>query len=469
MHNNLDKFVKEKFQEREFEFNEAHWQGAVNLIEHNEKWKFWKSFGWAAFGVALFFAGGIGGYWLSTSNQTDTTELNTNNAIVQNNTLTEQQQNNQMATLDLSETQETTSNNSIAEATILNSTQVQKSNNTITSSTNTNNAETTLSNNKATNISNINQQSNLSVTSATKTNSTSISLPSTLNNANSGASNATTSAMVAEPSISESTTKAISKIETSKEEAILKPVQKNALPLLAQSIEMWTLSPLAGEEVALSIQESNTTHPIIDKRPKKFFAGLTAGATHYISSGNFTGGMAGLTFKYKLKSQLSLNADLVYHYRPGDYTPTSVVSNVNYGFGRSGEVRELQANNLHYLELPIYAQYQINKHHLEAGVAPSYLLGAKGEINQYMDLDNPTLAAPQPVTLSEGWLEDESFKQWNANLMLGYQYGLTDRFTLGLRANYTLGGITNNIKLDNINSVKQPKLYFNLSAKWFMF
>jgi len=455
MQNNLDKFFNEKFQEREFEFNEAHWQGAAAMIETGEKMKFWKNFAWAAVSVALFFAGGIGSYYYSQSDSAETVIAQDNSQTITSPTLTnEKGDNNQLATLDVPSS--SSSPEAIA-GSKLNTTTTVESNATLNNNLTTKQAGT---------ITSGIQTNNTSLTQTEQTSTTTSSQPSTtlFSKANSTTSNEVTGSL-AEQSISERGTDAISKIDARESEAIHKPI----LSLIAQSIDNQALTPLDLTTGELSIQENSITHPVIDGTPQRFFAGVTAGGSHYPSSGNFTGAQAGLTFKYKLKSQLSLNADLLYHYRPGEFSFFSRGTDISFkGFGSLKEEYLSKASHLSYFEIPVYLQYQLGKHHLEAGVGASYLAAVRGEVGKKVDLDNPNMPVAYERT-SQGWIDNYGYKSLNAQLILGYQFGLTDQLTIGLRANYTVGGIHNLNEIKDMQLNEQPKLFYNLSAKWYIF
>ncbi|MEL6845898.1 MAG: hypothetical protein AAFP02_22040, partial [Bacteroidota bacterium] len=341
MQNNLDNFFKEKFQEREFEFNEAHWEGAAGLIETGEKWKFWKNFAWATVSVGLFFAGGIGGYYFSqesdNSNSIDQQRANQQIVTAPGTTApkadTYEMKKEELAELSTAREATTAQNNSIGENT-----------NTII---NTNqNTTTTSTNNRTTS----NRQKPTSTLTSSQPSTTSLS--TTLSTTT---SEQEVSGQTAEQSISENATDAISKIEASAAEAIQKPVQSNnTLSLVAEQIEHLQLAPLGLSEADLQIKTVNPTHPIIEGKPQQFYAGITAGGVSYTNLGNFSGAQAGLTFKYRMRSQLSLNADLLYHYRPGDYSFFNRGTNLIFeNFGSRQEDILMRAKSLHSFELPV--------------------------------------------------------------------------------------------------------------------
>lgn len=430
MQNNLDKFVKGKFQEREFEFNAAHWEGAAALIEKDEQVKLWKNFGWASLAVVLFFAGGIGGYFLSGNNQT--TIVASNNSTQQSAISSNEDQTN----LSLLETSSTTSLNQ-------------------------NTTEHTTNDNIIGNTSSTTNQLNSIANSSNKTKESPTIIYSEQSNIAFVGQNISTTNLAEHsitPSIS-NRTDAQEKAKENTKEAILKPVSKAAT---TAALDYLALSPLANEANHENILQNNINHPIMDGRSQKLLKGIMLGGTTYATPSSTNIGMtAGLTMKYKLRPQISLNADLIYQYRSGNFSPVASTTNVNYSFGKKEIENQLLPTSLHYVELPVYLQYQIGSHFLEGGLSASYLVGVRGGIAQKDLLD----ANPNPIKIDNGtWLEKDGFKSMNAQVMLGYQFGLSQNASIGLRANYTLGGIQN-ISTD----IEQSKLYFSATAKWFLF
>ena len=429
MQNNLDKFVKEKFQEREFEFNAAHWEGAVELIEKDEQVKFWKNFGWASLAVILFFAGGIGGYFLSGNNQTTivASKDSTQQSAISSN---EDQTNlslietNSSSSLNQTTTEHTNNNNLTGNISTTNHL------NSIANSSNQTNESQTIINSEQSNIAYTDQ--NISRTNLAENSIT--------------------------PSISQTTDFQKKEKENTKE-AILKPVIKAAT---TAALDYLALSPLANEANNENILQNNINHPIMDGRSQKLLKGIIIGGTSYSTSSNTNIGLtAGLTMKYKLRPQISLNADLIYQYRPGTFSSVASTKDVNYSFGKKEIENHLLPTSLHYVELPVYLQYQVGRHFLEGGLSASYLVGVRGGIVRKDLLDTN----PNPLNIDKGtWLEKDGFKSMNAQVMLGYQFGLNQNASIGLRANYTLGGIQN-----VATEIQQSKLYFSATAKWFLF
>ena len=418
MHNNLDKFVRDKFQEREFEFNAAHWEAAAALIEKDEQLKFWKNFGWASLAVILFFAGGIGGYFFSGNNQATVVATNKTNNSEQSVIASSKDQISKSLLETSSPSLNTTEHTTLAD----------KTSNAFKQTAKQTKESHTIINSKQTNIA-----FSTDYISTTKLAEQSIMSPS---------SKTTDSQMEA---------KEITK------EAILKPVIKAA----ATAVDYLALSPLANEANQKDILQNNTSHPVIDGRSRKLLKGIILGGTSYTTSSNTNIGLtAGLSIKYKLRPQISLNADLIYQYRPGNFSSVASTKDVNYGFGKTEIENLLLPTSLHYVELPVYLQYQTGRHFLEAGLSASYLTGIRGGIVKNDVLDTTTPLIIDKVT----WLENKAFKPLNAQVLLGYQFGLSPNASIGLRANYTLGGIQN-----VSTAIKPSKLYFSATAKWFLF
>ena len=449
MHNQLDKFVRDKYQQREFEFDQAHWENAVGLIERDEKWKFWKNFGWASLAVVLFFAGGIGGYMLSTDSSGASVSSNTVASDLEN-TKDSPSATEMVAPLEII----STPSEAIAAQTTKNTNRIANQNeiakleftnqNALNTSTSTSNSEQ----NEASEFSKITANSSTLI-----------------------AAELESGVKLAEQSIS----KSISNLDAKREqptqftrEAIQKPVlSPSAKVALIPAIGSLGLSPL--EMAEHNFQIGNPNHPVIDGKPQKFLAGLAL-ATLVSPSANSTslGLNAGLTFKYKWRPQLSLNADLLYQYRPGDFAPIASSSIRQYSFGISGQENQLLPTSLHSVEFPLYLQYQTGKHFLEAGISASYLTGVRGGVAS-LDLLDSSTASPAKVD-NKSWIENTGFNNFGTQLLMGYSFGLSQNASIGLRANYRLGDVQNVNALPlNVEPIKQTKLSFSLMAKWYIF
>jgi len=173
-------------------------------------------------------------------------------------------------------------------------------------------------------------------------------------------------------------------------------------------------------------------------KTKVYRFGITGGAVGYplienSSETPFIGFKGGLFAEHNLKTNIfrnkwSIGTELLYHYRQGNFVAIKEEAVIQYSFGRTSTDAKLTPKNLHYLEMPIYLKYHLNKVSFEAGGLVSYLLGVRGEVNQN-------------DVLEKGWVDELGFNKVHANAILGIQFSLKQRLKFGIRANYSLNSI----------------------------
>lgn len=177
------------------------------------------------------------------------------------------------------------------------------------------------------------------------------------------------------------------------------------------------------------------------KAASKFGMSFDFRAPFYPYSGGenvlLIGWSTGLNLNYKLAGHLRLETALRFRKRRGAFNKVDETSVFYYGFGRSESTFNLIPNSLYYLEVPLGISRSFGYHQLEIGAVSAYLMGVRGNLKNVL---NPEL--PQElITESKGWLEEDGFKKWHWDVYLeyGFQYNRKIRYTIGL--NYTPGKI----------------------------
>ncbi|WNJ19975.1 outer membrane beta-barrel protein [Pontibacter sp. G13] len=88
-----------------------------------------------------------------------------------------------------------------------------------------------------------------------------------------------------------------------------------------------------------------------------------------------------------------------------------------YDFGFREEEITISPEALHYLEIPIWAQYRIKGHHsIQLGVNPAYLLNVKTSVSQIQRDDFGSGATSSQT----GWGGRETFRAWDLGGTIGY-------------------------------------------------
>ncbi|MEL6867219.1 MAG: outer membrane beta-barrel protein, partial [Bacteroidota bacterium] len=172
--------------------------------------------------------------------------------------------------------------------------------------------------------------------------------------------------------------------------------------------------------------------PFRPRRPARFQWGLSLGSLFYPGASDeykWLGLVGGWTSRYRLSRRWGLNAELLYQYRRGQFMNTNESEQVVFGFGREGTVHQLRPENLHYLQMPIYVDWRMGKHAVSAGVVPTLLTGARGELLQ--------LTNGQLTSQTKHWIQLHGLRSFRMEFLLAYQWVLTERLGLRFRMQYS--------------------------------
>jgi hypothetical protein len=431
MENNFDNFFKNKLEHRKFEMKPEFWEGAEALIEADEKSGnrrgFFVWFRFASFaGLSIFFVWGI-----VNSNQLVATEkkIDTLTGIVKN-------LKSESDEFEIDISKDNISRENISDDKI--------------SFNALNDNEGTIKNN--TNISNtiaINRGSGVALKI--------VSAKSLINKLNeSSSSNQFKNDNITAFILGENFFSNQSKLETdlySEKNELFFINKKQTLASKNKNMKrakVNIIQPFASISSILMpskgfFSTKNTTILCLDLEPicsfvplrNKFAFGIFGGVVGYplienSSDNPFVGFKTGFFVERNFeirKSQLAFGAELTYHYRSGNFVATKQNDVTSYSFGRSITQEKLTPENLHYLELPIFLKYQRSRMTFETGASINYLLGVKGEVT---GLDGE---------VQSGLVPSLGFKNKNVSILLGVHYRISDNIHLGLRANYTRGGI----------------------------
>ncbi len=212
---------------------------------------------------------------------------------------------------------------------------------------------------------------------------------------------------------------------------------------------------------------SNTSAPAkILPRHNKHYFGLIGGptATKYVNGGRYKNSFfIGAHYARHLSSNWYLNTNLVYQ-KTEAQNISKEFKDISYGFGSSKKITTVTAQNLHYLELPIYATYQLSsRHSFDAGTYVSYLINASSKITE---VNEKSFESTQVYTKT-GWGLNDGINSFDAGIIVGYNYKVNDKLQLGGRLNYGLTDITNNDFYQNNSFDSHFQLRFVLDYKLF--
>ena len=225
-----------------------------------------------------------------------------------------------------------------------------------------------------------------------------------------------------------------------KEEAV--PTPTNPLETSATKASL-TLRKLpfkasALKPVTIDPPIANLTRDSLDALadiPEPFEWGLTGGA-------RFAAGPNGQTFKkgspeptlgayarWHLGGDWFLNAELLYRYNPRPNFEQSVTERT-YGFGFDARTTRASLQETHYLELPLYVDYELmGAHGITAGIKGTWLATGSGEVTtrRFASFGDATAQS------HEALLKPDGLKTWQIRAMLGYRFDYKEHWRLQVR------------------------------------
>jgi hypothetical protein len=217
----------------------------------------------------------------------------------------------------------------------------------------------------------------------------------------------------------------------------------------------------------------------------------------------YTGLALGTSINYKINQRWSLQSGLGYSIRKpeniavtkGSFSPNNfgnavfedngggfVTTTNYYNFGLIQVNEIVNINQFHFIELPVNLQYQFKRHSLSLGWQLNYLSGIYGE--QYLQTSeamiSPATNVPGvtdllvPGSISKGWLDRSLYNKWSSELSMNYGFLLNPRWRINLGAHYQLfeNGLVNteNIESDlssrSGSMVNSNRLYFRLGMQY---
>ena len=493
-HQNFDDFIKNKVETREYEFKDAYWLDAVDLIEKDDRRKK-RGFFFLLFGAFLLIGGFASGIYMAnaqTISPIAETTLSTPKENLNSNTATEIDPTTSINTPNNNTNTELTTDNNNPTNRLQDKTSTSKEikefspNPEKRLSNKTNqlaaDSESSLLVQTITDITTVNRDQNN--TERPEKNTTNIPLNSNSVDKNSFAEADNNTNIISE--ITPSDEISLPKKQTT--EAFPKPNRRPwlnpiqhldnvLLPISKPSLDVIVASDMP----ELSIEKSEDKKIPEDenkKDPSKLSVGVRGSALFFLSPADFAksgiGAAGGATLEYSINPRLSISLDALYHIRNHSFSPLNASELVEYSFGRLESIRYLTPLSVHSFEFPIYLsigldnpikkganlndQNRFSKHRIEVGIAPIAQYGIRGKI-EYI---------PSEGQESEiGWVETDAFKKLHFNGLVGYQYQMNRSFAIGLRARYALGGIINKdfILPPGVVLEEPEKLYFSITGK----
>lgn len=178
-------------------------------------------------------------------------------------------------------------------------------------------------------------------------------------------------------------------------------------------------------------------------KQRKLHFGLTASGLFRpgIGGGEKTllGFRIGPAIRLELREGWYIGTGLAYQRRSGSFEATQLATARNYRFGLELDTLLLRPNSLHYLSVPLLLGWQHNQHQLEAGLQLDYLTGVHGESGSYQRQGEPPVK--HFTTEETGWIATDGYRRITPTAQVGYRYLLGKNWSVGVSANFTIGGI----------------------------
>lgn len=156
------------------------------------------------------------------------------------------------------------------------------------------------------------------------------------------------------------------------------------------------------------------------------------------NSGMSSSPVIGLRYALMLQQRWTINANILYQHRAGT-NQSLVYKSYEYNFGMDTVTNYLTPTRLHYLELPVYASYQIGRNHkVSIGAYASWLMTT----NSYKDVYINSAMNTQEHFESQEYGMVEALRQWDYGVMVGYEFRLHENLQAGLRFQYGIPDLT---------------------------
>ncbi len=461
----LDKLFKKKLEHRSFEFKDAYWEAAEQLIEKEEGKR--RKFGWWWIGLFLVFvlsAGGI--YYIQTNTEAvDKTPISASMSTQQLATSSEK---DNSASRPLNTTKTANENLNITQE---NTTTTSNINESDLSSIRSEQFIEPASAEPA--IAKVNDSENISATQSRAASEAIISeykiKPQAIDN-----TSLSNSPVAIEESLAADSEQEVKVSVQSYEKASatttdpLTPDSKSKETVNVTALELLDTRDLLGIEKE-ERPEEDLELIVNTLKPKRLRLSLDIATMFNVTTDfkGFSGDALGLAVNYRLKNRWSIQSGLRYAIRaPQNFSDLqksaessgdiesfdqqagafiSTTNYYNFGLIQVNEITEVK--NFHFIELPVALQWQANRHALGLGVQLNYLVGVRG--SQSLETSQASLASSTnpdnsetlvPGSTTKSWLDRDLYKKWSPEIFFNYGFSLSPRWNIYTGVQYRLSG-----------------------------
>lgn len=180
------------------------------------------------------------------------------------------------------------------------------------------------------------------------------------------------------------------------------------------------------------------------------------------AQGSRAGALLGLGASWPGRDGLGLYIEGLYRSRLLSSLPTQASLQRTYGFGVTENAFELTANSLHYVDVNAGATYALGRHQLHAGAGATYLVGARGQLERTQKVEAELDYGPVSA-ISEGWIAPEGLSRWLFRAQAGYGIEVFPNLQLSGRVQYSITPVL------SATAPEQPRLSplsFDLMLKY---
>lgn len=464
MSNQLDDFFKNKLQQRTFDYDESAWEDARLLIEADERSKKRRFLFFMFASLGMLILVGISSYYFGkhTSIPADKTPTNINETYKQPNN------SNESKIIANSDSDEGTL---AADETPSAPTDLLATSNVFAKSS----AKESVKHSAETIKNNSEIKTNINAKSKTGNKKNSFNLSNAQGVANTTTTIYNSTAIVTNPN---TVTKATPKLSENQNDISIVDVQSemSQLPLL----DLQYLIVSNGNSDALKVElpalhKDVEGSPIVDSS-KKFFFGLRSGIG--LVPLKFMDFEAGVELGYQINRNWSIAIQPKYQYQTLAQNTFDKSEINDFGFGLRSSAFNLEAETIRSIHVPVMFSYSFGnqsmdltnpvssrylKNKISLGVAYVMLDGVTGTITQ-------SESAGETSVYQSGWLAENTINKHNAELMIGYDRYLSQRFSLGLQARYRVRDqFTEAFTKQNQDILAPSAFYLGLQANFKLF
>ena len=418
MKENFDDYIKNKLNQRQFEFDEDNWLKAASLLDQEDKGKK-RGFVWWYSGAAILLLAliTIGWYYTNSNNNiglSPKTVINTTEEIPSHK---------------LGEQLSETSNETLDQKT-------DSKNNSITDT-------------KSENSKKLDHKSSILK---------SMVYQPTFNNKPFASTNKPT--VTSYPLFGQNTRKE-TPVTLPKTKSISNEIAKMNSILLNAISSRLNLFDIPTSELTTSYLDADILKHTqeISAHPNKLQFALRAsilGIPKTFKNMSFSGGIA---ISYPFSNHWAIHTEANYVNQFYDFDAIKSARRIFYTFGKNIVDDALTPERLHQIEIPLYFSYRFGKHpykhQINMGASVGKLIQVGGKVISTMNAESKTTNTGKIVT--------DAFNTTNFKALIGYEFHLNKRFNIGLRGSYQLFDLgnpdfENKVFIQKVNNISKYKL-----------